>query len=93
MTTKNNGKIKDAEFKAKVITHLEYIKKEQTDQKGTLKDLNDKLDKKMDDVNDRMGDVEKDIDTAKGFAKGAAVMGGTGIVTSVISFITRYIPK
>jgi len=92
MTTKNNGKIKDAEFKARVLTHLEYIKEKQDSHEGKLDKLSEKFDSRIMKCHERFQVVEKDVDTAKGFSKGAAWMGGTGIFASIANFIFRYIP-
>lgn len=93
MVKSNNGKIKSAEFQARVLTHLEYIKENQVNQEVKIDKLNDKMDVRVDKCSKRFNDVEKDVDSAKGFAKGAAWMGGTGVLASIGNFIFRYIPK
>ena len=74
-------------FEAKVLTHLEYIKKKQDEHDKKFEDINTKMDVQRNAYEKRFGCIEKDIDTAKGFAKGAMVAGGAGFFGGVLSWI------
>jgi len=94
--TKGNG------FQGTVLTHLKYIREEQTDQKKNIGKLFDKIDEVKKDFSGNLTDqkvvcqkrfkgIEKDVDTTKGFAKGAmavgAIGGGTGLIAGILRFI------
>ena len=66
MAPRSNGKIKAAEFQAKVLTHLDYIKKAQDGHDKKIDKINDKIDLKDKEYHDRFQTLEKDVDTAKG---------------------------
>ena len=89
--TKTNGKIKDAEFKAKVLTHLDYIKKAQDTHDKKIDDIHTKIDSRVENCHKRFQTIEKDVDTAKGYAKGAGGIGGAGLAMSIINIIKGFI--
>jgi len=84
---KNNGRIKQAEFQMKVLTHLDYIKQKQDEHDNKLDKLNDKMDARVEVCAARFNKIESDVDTAKGYAKG---LGGSGFIAGVLSLIKGF---
>jgi len=74
-------------FEEKVLTNLEYIKKKQDEHDSKISDIHNKLDRQCENYEKRFGAINKDIDTAKGFAKGAMAFGGAGFLGGLFSFL------
>ena len=80
---------KSNKFEGEVITHLQYIRETQTRHESLFNQLFEKLNNQVRSCDSRFDNINKDLDTAKGFAKGAAIMGGIGGFSGFISIISR----
>jgi len=73
-------------FEATVLTHLEYIKKKQDEHDSQFKTIELMFQKQHDTCDKRFVCIEKDINVAKGFAKGATILGVGALLTAITSF-------
>ena len=73
-------------FEAKVLTHLDYIKKKQEEHDQKLDSLASSFSCEKEKIDEKFDGVNKRIDTAEGFAKGAIAAGGIGIISSTINW-------
>lgn len=80
---------KNGSFQATVLTHLDYIRKKQDEHDTKIGLIFDKLDHQVASCSKRFNCIEKDVDTTKGFAKGALTVGGIGGAGGFISILLR----
>lgn len=76
-------------IEAKILTNLEYIKEKQVEHDIKIEKLVDSISSQIRICDKRFDVINKEIDTAKGMAKGAIVAGGIGTVGGLSSFFSR----
>ena len=91
MKMSKKDKVNLSTFQATVLTHLDYIKEKQDLHDKTLSKLFDRLDNQVNSCAKRFNVIEKDVDTTKGFAKGAMAVGGIGGLGGFVSIILRFL--
>jgi len=79
-------------FEAKVITHLEYIKKKQDEHDELFKEISNRVDlvcksheDKFEKIDYKFDEVNKDINMAKGIAIGIGTISG-----AIAGFVTKF---
>ncbi len=78
------------QFEGKVITHLEYIREKQAEHDKKIESMLTTFSNHKFVCSEKFEEVNKKINTAEGFAKGALFMGGTGLVSGIVGWFTRF---
>ena len=74
-------------FQGTVLTHLSYIKEKLNEHDKKFEKIIDGFSSQIKSCDKRFDGINKEVDSAKGFAKGAMFVGGGGMLGGIMSWV------